>query len=644
LDNELEWYGKKGSLVDEVFRRGPGQPAKKALYDWLFHRYGGLTELNRRLGLRHADEQAFLAETTLPKASPELDEVRDGFLAEIAERYFSVAAGAVHAADTEHLVLGCRFAGRAPQPTLSAAGKYNDVFTFNTYPRVDFESVWRADGVGGTVQRVPRELTAIYRVVHRPVIITEWGFPALDSGLPCKSGAGMRVDTQAQKAMCYRIFAGAMADLPFVVGYHYFMWADEPAAGISPHFPEDSNYGVVNEKDEPYEVLVKTVSEVNRDASVRHARSMFSGDLEIRAAGDGVELTAPGDLPARGLLRILAGQRSRIEEVVVPPHGVQRVAVGPAIAWWAEVQRWDGTKRRCLGGLPLNPLEVANVSAAAIDGVPVVFDGPPVVAGVTPRLEPGRTYSLSAPTAEPAEVDRLELKAGDTVWSSHRRDGSLFEEIRAGGLSMGRLVFAAHQQLDGRDLWTEANRVVSLRCQEQAAAWLIEAVVERAGPPGNWAPRFRAAVQAVVFKQGGIVLVKPLWVENSDARPWQLAKVYWFCRSALGGSALDDEVGGPNVPDYYRSADFCTDKRLGGCFGALGESDVWQVMFWKDGGGVIHPDACCDVEKVLLPGERWTADGAAWLWVFALRDARGWRGVADLHCRAQNLLKAGQQN
>jgi hypothetical protein len=39
----------------------------------------------------------------------------------------------------------------------------------------------------------------------------------------------MRVDTQAQKAMRCRIFAGAMADLPFVVGYHYFMWADAPA-------------------------------------------------------------------------------------------------------------------------------------------------------------------------------------------------------------------------------------------------------------------------------------------------------------------------------------------------------------------------------------------------------------------------------
>jgi hypothetical protein len=34
-----------------------------------------------------------------------------------------------------------------------------------------------------------------------------------------------------------------MADLPFLIGYDYFMWVDEPASGISTSFPEDSNYG-----------------------------------------------------------------------------------------------------------------------------------------------------------------------------------------------------------------------------------------------------------------------------------------------------------------------------------------------------------------------------------------------------------------
>ncbi|MCY2992528.1 MAG: hypothetical protein NTY19_32300 [Planctomycetota bacterium] len=643
LDNELEWYGKHGHLVDEVFQLGPRQPAKQALYDWLLKHYGSLGEVNRRLGTQHADEQAFLAARSLPPPSALLDEVRDGFLAEIAERYFGVAAKALREVDPEHLVLGCRFAGRAPKPALAAAGKYNDVFTFNTYPRVDFESVWRADGVGGVVEGVPRELSDMYRVVRRPMIITEWSFPALDSGLPCQHGAGMRVDTQVQKAACYRIFANAMADLPFLAGYHYFMWADEPAPGISSTFPEDSNYGLVNEQDEPYEVLVKTAAEVNRDAAARHARSLWGGDLRLRAVGDAVELVNAATQPARGLLRIVTSGQSRIEEVELPPQGTQRVVVGTAAAWCAELQQGDGTKVRCLGGQPVGSLEVANVSATAVEGVPVVLDGPPVVAALIPRLEPGQTHTLTKPTAPLAEADQLELKAAGTTWSLRRRDGSLFDAIQAGDLPLGRLVFAAHQRLEGRDAWTEASRVVSVRAQEQADAWIIEAVVERAGAEDGAPAQFRAGLRAAVFKQGGLALVKPLWLENTDSRPWQFVEAFWFCRSAIGGSTADDDVGGPGVPNYYRAAQFCTDSKLGGCFGALGQYSGWEASFWKDSGGQIHPDTRWRVEVKLQPGDRWTADGVSYLWIFALRNANGWHAVAERHRQAEAWLTAGKE-
>lgn len=643
LDNELEWYGKKGHLVDEVFRLGARQPAKKALYDWLVRRYGSLAEINRRLGAQHADEGAFLADTALPKPSDALDEVRDGFLAEIAERYFAVAAGAMRRAAPQHLVLGCRFAGRTPKPALAAAGKYNDVFTFNTYPRVDFENVWRADGVGGIVHRVPRELMDMYQVVRRPMIITEWSFPALDSGLPCKHGAGMRVDTQEQKAACYRIFANAMTDLPFMVGYHYFMWVDEPAPGISSTFPEDSNYGLVNEKDETYEVLVKTATEVNRAAAARHERSLFSGDLELRTVDGGVELSNPTDLPARGMLRIAANGENRIEEVLLPSRGTNRVAVGKAAAQCVELQQWDGTKLRSLSGKRLKPLEVANLSASALDEVPVVIDGPPVIAALVPHIEPGQTLTLKTPAGSLAAANELELKADGVTWHARRRDGSLFDAIQAGDLALGRLVFAAHQRLQGRDYWTEANRVVSLRAQEQADAWVVEAVAEYAGPARQGPGQFRAGLRAVVLKRGGIALVKPLWLVNTDSRPWQLVDAFWFCRSAIGGSAADDEVGGPKVPNYYRSAQFCTDGKLGGCFGALGQPNGWQVMFWKDDGGQIHPDTRWKVEKDLQPGQRWTANAVSCLWVFALRDAAGWQDVARRCRQTENLLTAGTE-
>ena len=63
------------------------------------------------------------------------------------------------------------------------------------------------------------------------------------------------------------VAARTMLALPFLLGYDYFMWVDEPALGISKEFPEDSNYGLVNEDGRPYELLTKMFTQVHRDSS-----------------------------------------------------------------------------------------------------------------------------------------------------------------------------------------------------------------------------------------------------------------------------------------------------------------------------------------------------------------------------------------
>ena len=111
----------------------------------------------------------------------------------------------------------------------------------------------------------------------KPLIVTEWGFPALDASdsrgrpLPSLHGAGMRVDTQQQKAACYAIMQRDLFSLPFIVGSHYFMWCDEPALGISKTFPEDSNYGLVSESDKPYTLVTETAARVNAQMADVHA-------------------------------------------------------------------------------------------------------------------------------------------------------------------------------------------------------------------------------------------------------------------------------------------------------------------------------------------------------------------------------------
>jgi hypothetical protein len=100
----------------------------------------------------------------------------------------------------------------------------------------------------------------------KPMMLTEWSFPALDSGLPCTQGAGQRFRTQAERASASKIFAETILRMPFMVGYDYFMWVDEPALGITPEFPENSNYGLIREDGRPYGKLVEAFTDVHARA------------------------------------------------------------------------------------------------------------------------------------------------------------------------------------------------------------------------------------------------------------------------------------------------------------------------------------------------------------------------------------------
>jgi hypothetical protein len=641
LDNELEWYGKNGHLVDEVFQLGAAQAAKLALGQWLLQHFGSLAELNRQLGTSHATDAAFLSTTNVPAPGPALDRVREGFMAEIAERYFSVASRALRESDPDHLVLGCRFAGQVPKAALAAAGRYNDVFTLNTYPRVDFENAWLPDGTGGTVESVPQQVSEYYAIARKPMIITEWSFPALDSGLPCKYGAGMRVDTQEQKAACYRIFANTIAGLPFMVGYHYFMWADEPAQGISRAFPEDSNYGLVNEKDEPYLVFTQTVAEVNGQAAQRHGRSHFSGHLALAARSGEVEVRNPDALAAYGPLRLTVRGSNRVEEVRLQPGERRRFDMPSDTPWCAELQNWDGSKKRVLGGGSVTDASVlVNVSSQHLARVPVLVEKSDAVLalGFTEHLAPGESVRLDTLTLKLEPCNQIELGGSNTTWVCSGQSGALFDRIESGGLGLGRLVFAVHQQLKGRDHWVESSRILRLETQTAPQAWVIEAEVEYPGAPDGPAG-YRARVRAVVFKELGLAMVRPLWVESRDARSWQLVEVYWFCRSAIGGSPENDVVGGPAVPNYYRAAQFITDSQLEGCFGSLNQQDGWQVMFWTNPQGGIHPDSRLAVDREMSPNDRWQPAAMPYLWVYAASQTDAWKGFSKSDQQAKQVMR-----
>ncbi len=257
LDNELEWHPwTTGGLLEATLKKAAAHNAKLKLVECVKAVYPSVAKFNAEWKTNIKNFEELLQKTTLKPPNTNLvRKLRESYIRLIAEKYFSVTNAAIKKYDSNHLILGCRFAGQAPG-IWDIAARYCDVISINCYRQIDLKS-------GKLVDGFEKELDGWYKEGKKPLFITEWSFPALDSGLPCTHGAGQRVPTQKQRAFAFTAFQKFLFSKAFIVGSDFFMWVDQPALGISFIFPENSNYGLVNEKDAAYELLTKAAAAIN---------------------------------------------------------------------------------------------------------------------------------------------------------------------------------------------------------------------------------------------------------------------------------------------------------------------------------------------------------------------------------------------
>ena len=183
------------------------------------------------------------------------------------EKYFATVTGALREFDPNHLLLGCRFMGSrtADHAVWKSCGRHNDVVSINLYPYVDLyrRRVTLLDRwFGSSNERVDMAgvLERLGGLCGKPVIVTEWSFPAWDSGLPCETGSGCRVATQRMRAMATELFVRTVAAVKCVPGYIYFRWRDVESDGSG----ENTNYGLVANDGRPYAELAEAFARVQR--------------------------------------------------------------------------------------------------------------------------------------------------------------------------------------------------------------------------------------------------------------------------------------------------------------------------------------------------------------------------------------------
>ncbi|HIE47349.1 TPA: hypothetical protein EYP84_00475, partial [Candidatus Bipolaricaulota bacterium] len=299
---------------------------KRALVEFLRGRYKSIDEFNRVWNTRFASFDELRRTTAPPEPRMSNERVRQRAMSDqrdwvrlIAERYFAITTAAVRKYDPNHLILGCRFAGRAPFDIWDIAGRYCDIISVNIYPRIDLE---REVVIG-----VEENLKKWYAIAKKPFMITEWSFPALDSGLPCTHGAGMRVDTQEQRAKCFEIMQMLLFRLPFMVGSDYFMWVDEPALGISSTFPENTNYGLVNERDEPYELLTTACKRLNARVCEIHAGRLPNISVRVSSTGKRIAVRNTGKSTVRVVIAMRVDGSEMRQLVEIKPDKTRRLSV-----------------------------------------------------------------------------------------------------------------------------------------------------------------------------------------------------------------------------------------------------------------------------------------------------------------------------
>jgi hypothetical protein len=281
LDNELPWafdYRGYPSLFPGTMAMAPETPGKQRLVAFFKERYGALEAFSKVWDVRLSD----WAELARLKNMAPVDFVRaeadrEEFVYLAACGYFKAAAAGIRSKDPDHLILGCRFVcALVPGPVVRACGEFCDVVSVNYYEAgpVGASALALTTGIS---MRLPGDLSfqAFYESAKKPLMITEFSFRGMDSGMPNTFPPGWllqpSVATQQDRADKFEQCVNTWLSKPYFVGYHWFEFVDEPKGGRFDG--EDGNYGLVNLEDDPYGVLVDRFSRVNRRIWELHGKA-----------------------------------------------------------------------------------------------------------------------------------------------------------------------------------------------------------------------------------------------------------------------------------------------------------------------------------------------------------------------------------
>lgn len=268
IDNELRWgpdYRGSETLIMLYLSLGADAGGKRAAVDFLLDDLGDIDSVNEFFGTEFADRDDMLDETNawlaLGRGSELAERLTSEFLTQAADRYYSVTSAAIRKHDPNHLILGSREVSIfAPIEVYRAAAPHVDVISINNYVFLDIvrDTVLAISGAPNP----DHGFAELHEEIDAPILIGEFGFRAEDSGLPNSwPPIYPTLKTQEERAAAYVQYAEIHQPVPWIVGYHWFQWLDQPVGGRFDG--EDCNWGLVSELDVPYSTVTDAMTTSN---------------------------------------------------------------------------------------------------------------------------------------------------------------------------------------------------------------------------------------------------------------------------------------------------------------------------------------------------------------------------------------------
>lgn len=247
LADEPSWYGSKGrrgALVDDFIKLSGDKPGKIAWVKFVKTIYLDVRGLNKSWGTNFKSiDELLLVDKILDNENTKKDKL--SFLKVIADEFSRVLYESLRSFDKNHMILGTRPTRLYPE-VVAAIGKYSDVFSMSAY---GFNQGYKID------KEFSRKIDDIYKSTQKPIMLGVL-ISAQDTGLPF----GI-VRTQKDRGVSYWRYVAKIASDSRVVGVHWFQYFDPPRKCYD---KRAANWGVVNEKDEPYEEAVSLISQANK--------------------------------------------------------------------------------------------------------------------------------------------------------------------------------------------------------------------------------------------------------------------------------------------------------------------------------------------------------------------------------------------